>query len=294
MKRIGLWFLLAACAPTHVTGTIGPGGGTLVAGGLTVEIPAGALSDAVEISIRETPETPAPENALGQVFTLEPEGQTFAKPIALRFSIAASQLLDGERLRDVAVMTAPQGGTTFAALPTVAEAGAVLAEAAHFSLFVPALPTRPVSVECVARCGLHASTTTNGAGLGCGCEANCQDKKYAVTCNPQGECDCTRDGQKSGTAAVQCTDDRAAQDAFFGSCGFTAPLPCDFTCSSSGCNCGGECMGVDYHMTCENGTCRCLQGTTESKSFSASCGTPSEAAAHYTTACGFSGVMLAL
>jgi hypothetical protein len=76
--------------------TIGPGGGTLASVDqlLSVEIPAGALSEDVEVTIK--PADDAPAGAIGTVYELGPAGTQFAEPVAIRIDYADENLGDVE------------------------------------------------------------------------------------------------------------------------------------------------------------------------------------------------------
>ena len=87
--------------PPPVTGAIGPEGGTLTSDGATVvlEVPAGALTSAVEITIAPDADAIHPWSLPGTGFVFEPEGIAFAVPARLRVSYDAdaSSVHDAER-----------------------------------------------------------------------------------------------------------------------------------------------------------------------------------------------------
>ena len=75
-----------------VTKTIGPEGGSLTSadGGLTLTVPAGAVSAPTEFGIQ--PITNQSPGGVGQAYRLTPEGQALAKPVQLSFGISDEEL----------------------------------------------------------------------------------------------------------------------------------------------------------------------------------------------------------
>lgn len=116
-----------------VTKTIGPDGGTIAfEGGPTLEIPAGALAEEVEISI-QLQEGMAPHR-LGSTFSFGPSGTTFAEPVKVRFPFPTVLTNEGSV---AGIGVAYQDGDGFwNALPEVevdTEAREVVAHIDHFS-----------------------------------------------------------------------------------------------------------------------------------------------------------------
>ncbi|MCA9708768.1 MAG: hypothetical protein KDK70_23175 [Myxococcales bacterium] len=79
--------VLAATAATGcdlAADRIGPEGGVVISddGRMALEIPAGALDEAVEITIEVTE---GPEGAMAPLYVIEPMGLTFTRPTALVF-----------------------------------------------------------------------------------------------------------------------------------------------------------------------------------------------------------------
>ncbi|MCX4244672.1 hypothetical protein [Paraliomyxa miuraensis] len=89
--------LAAAClALVTLTGcdtlgddAIGPEGGVVISvdGRLTVDIPAGALADAIEITIEQVDDEP--EGALGPSYRVEPVGLVFETPVQVLYNYSA-------------------------------------------------------------------------------------------------------------------------------------------------------------------------------------------------------------
>ncbi|MCA9651244.1 MAG: hypothetical protein H6712_02090 [Myxococcales bacterium] len=80
--------LLAGCDPTG-DDVVGPEGGVVVSrdGRLTLDIPAGALTDDVEITIE--PADDLPEGALGPAYRVLPVGTVFEAPVAVMYDYGA-------------------------------------------------------------------------------------------------------------------------------------------------------------------------------------------------------------
>ena len=82
--------------PEVVAQTVGPAGGQVEVGGIVLDIPAGALSDSVVITIAATGATTVVEDETGldfvtPVYTLGPEGTTFAEPITITIDYASDE-----------------------------------------------------------------------------------------------------------------------------------------------------------------------------------------------------------
>lgn len=80
--------LLAGCDPTG-DDVVGPEGGVVVSrdGRLTLDIPAGALDEAIEITIEEADELP--EGALGPAYRVLPLGTVFDAPVHVLYDYGA-------------------------------------------------------------------------------------------------------------------------------------------------------------------------------------------------------------
>lgn len=79
---------LAGCDPMG-DDVVGPEGGVVVSrdGRLTVDIPAGALDDAVEITIEEVDDLP--QGALGPAYEVQPTGIVFNAPVHVLYNYGA-------------------------------------------------------------------------------------------------------------------------------------------------------------------------------------------------------------
>lgn len=79
---------IAGCDPAG-DDVIGPEGGVVVStdGRLTIDIPAGALDEAVEITIEEAEDLP--EGAVGPAYEVLPRGTVFNEPVHVLYNYGA-------------------------------------------------------------------------------------------------------------------------------------------------------------------------------------------------------------
>ena len=82
----------AAPVLTPTSATIGPNGGTLASsdGKLSLSVPAGAFADDTVVQI--APDSNAPDESLGPVYQLSPEGTMFAQPVKLVWHLSDADL----------------------------------------------------------------------------------------------------------------------------------------------------------------------------------------------------------
>ncbi|MBE2253025.1 MAG: hypothetical protein IAE78_26065 [Myxococcus sp.] len=130
--RSGAWVVLvfSACSASMDARTVvGPGG-------VTVEVPGGALKAPAELSIATvTAGFPSlPGGAGPSVFALTPHGQTFEVPVTVTFPATTGQ---------TRLLTAQPGGD-WVAVPGARRVGAsIVAQVSHFSYFVAAASPGP-------------------------------------------------------------------------------------------------------------------------------------------------------
>ena len=76
----------ADAKPDVAASVVGNDGGSLTAqdGVLTLTVPKGAMPDNTTVTIKQT-EQEAPDNGIGKIYSLTPEGTVFTKPVALSF-----------------------------------------------------------------------------------------------------------------------------------------------------------------------------------------------------------------
>jgi len=105
---------------------VGPEGGTVEYEGLALEIPPGALSEEVEISIARTSDAPSGNFVrLSPVFRFEPGGLAFAVPATVRFPLPA-----GARAPGIYWASA---GAPFQRIGGTVGDGMIAGEVSHFS-----------------------------------------------------------------------------------------------------------------------------------------------------------------
>jgi hypothetical protein len=96
---------------------IGPKGGVIGADGVTVSIPAGALSSDVPISI-ELGAVPGPSGTIGEVFDIGPTGTQFAVPVTIAFNYTDTEL-GSLPPSDFAVETSADSGASWTPLSQI-------------------------------------------------------------------------------------------------------------------------------------------------------------------------------
>ena len=114
MAMLGFAMVLASgCDAEEGMSTIGREGGVVTSpdGRVTLEIPAGALRDDVEVSIGEV-DSEMPEGAIGFAYEVEPAGLPLLRPATLTFDLLAGgaearelDLSDAARVEDLAIHT---------------------------------------------------------------------------------------------------------------------------------------------------------------------------------------------
>lgn len=131
---------------------VGPEGGTLTSGPLTLEVPAGALDDSVEITITalDNASGSAPADFVvvdGTGFDLQPDGLTFAEPATLSIRVADVSLPAGVSLSELRLLRLDGVG---ARLPSGLDASqeVVTGSIEHFSSFGVGLATEFTRVDC--------------------------------------------------------------------------------------------------------------------------------------------------
>lgn len=125
---------------------IGPSGGTLQGpGGVEIIVPAGALTDFVEIAVATASATnpsfpPAGVEAAGPLVEVLPHGTSFALPVILRLPYEPALVPAGARVR----LYRAQPGGSFAEIPSSTISGDRLeASVTSFSYFGPGAPPPP-------------------------------------------------------------------------------------------------------------------------------------------------------
>ncbi len=153
------------------------GGTVTTADGVTLVVPAGALSAATTLTVTSdasaVPSTgmlmvPAGGTTtaivVGTPFLFGPEGQTFASSVTVTIPFDPSKLPSGATVSSVFIATAPMGSSSFTKLSTnIADATHVSTLASHFSVYVP-LAYPPSGAGCTSNASCSAGTVcVNGA-----------------------------------------------------------------------------------------------------------------------------------
>lgn len=124
---------------------IGPEGGEVVAGDASIAVPAGALSEPVEITLATAESSLAVEgySSLGPTLEILPAGTSFEVPATVRLPFDAGELPEGATASQVVIATVTSLGETPTFLETTVDEAASIASAPveHLSFFVPLVPT---------------------------------------------------------------------------------------------------------------------------------------------------------
>lgn len=115
-----------APGPGSTTAVVGADGGRVEVEGAYVDIPAGALSEDVEIRVWADGDAPDPE-ALGELMVFEPHGTTFAEPVTVGMEASAD-----------AVIMWSEDGENFTTVPTTMQDGFATTTTTSFSWGYPA------------------------------------------------------------------------------------------------------------------------------------------------------------
>jgi len=126
-----------------ISQVVGPSGGTVSApDGTSVQVPAGAVTSNVTITLTPNPSAPAPSGMLwvGTPYVFGPEGTQFALPVTVVLAFAPASIPTGESASQVVVETAPAGSTSYISRGgTLADSTHVRATTTHFSTFGPGI-----------------------------------------------------------------------------------------------------------------------------------------------------------
>jgi hypothetical protein len=147
---------------SQVSQVVGGAGGTISApDGTSVQIPAGALTSSVTITLTAAPSLAAPSNAtwVGTPYSFGPNGTQFAKPVMVTLPFAPNSLPAGATASQVVIYTAAEGSTSYTSLGgTLVDATHVQASTTHFSSFGAGAPS--------GGAGSSSGATTSGGSTG--------------------------------------------------------------------------------------------------------------------------------
>jgi ZU5 domain len=168
----------AAGAGTATSQLVDSSGATVTtADGVTLIVPAGALSAATTFTVASDPSAvpstgkiviPAggttTATVVGTPFVFGPEGQTFASGVTLTIPYDPSKLPSGATASSVFIATAPVGSSSFVKVSTnIADATHVSTLTSHFSIFV-ALAAQSSGAGCTGNSNCSAGQVcVNGA-----------------------------------------------------------------------------------------------------------------------------------
>jgi hypothetical protein len=108
-------------------------GGAVSFGGMSAEVPAGALATDTTITVHavDVSTLPAPGSIVGPAYDLGPNGTTFSKPVKLSFDLDSTKLASGE----VPSIAFVNGGAWERLADSVVKGGKIEATTTHFTVF---------------------------------------------------------------------------------------------------------------------------------------------------------------
>jgi hypothetical protein len=167
----------AGAGPTTSQLVDSSGATVTTADGVTLVVPAGALTAATTLTVASDPSAvpstgkiviPAggttTATVVGTPFVFGPEGQTFASGVTITLPFDPSKLPSGTTASSVFIATAPVGSSSFTKLSTnIADATHVSTLTSHFSVYVP-LASQPSGAGCTGNSNCSAGQVClNGA-----------------------------------------------------------------------------------------------------------------------------------
>jgi hypothetical protein len=217
-------------------------GGIVTAGGLTLEIPAGALAADTDITvgISDGSTSPSASTVVSSVYDLGPNGTTFTKAVKLTIAYDAAKL--GTKKPVVSYVS---GAKWVALTDSAAAAGKVTATTTHFTLFGvvgqdAAVCIAMAKTDCQACC---KATYAKGmqAPLGfaiqqCGCKAGspCETQcKTNVCASMAPTTDCQTCLSTAGNAQPQSACITASQQDCAGDSDCSAYAACQLSCGTA-------------------------------------------------------------
>jgi hypothetical protein len=275
----------AAVAPTPgnlIATDIGPAGGTIGARGVTVTVPAGALSTNLNMTIQLSGQ-PGPSGALSPVFEIGPTGTTFSEPVTIAFDYTDGELA-GLSPGDFAVETSTAAlGAAWTPLSQIVVdvyAHTVSGQTMHLSPYalVRQEGTPDAAQSGMADSGTDSTTCTNACTAGltqcaagavqtCETQANgCTGWTTTTICGPHQACTLGPDAGLTAScscAAGQCAGvGTVCQDAqTLATCAMDAN-GCSYAASTMPCG-PMSCSGVAPNAVCAAAcTNSCTQGQT--------------------------------
>jgi hypothetical protein len=195
---------------------IGPSGGTIGVGAVSVTFPAGALEQSTEITVTKTDRPPPSEyESTSPLYRFEPAGQTFETPVVVELQTSGAD--------DSILYWSTPNGESYEPRPSAADGNVVRARVAHFSTgFAGRRPTCTGDGDCPG-------------------PLECRDG----TC---GGADCDNGTRDLGETDVDCGGEAC------GACGDGRNCALDRDCQSGTCE-DGQCRGTtDTDASPDGGT----------------------------------------
>lgn len=144
LSAIALATALTQCGPSPSSNSaaVGPSGGTLTLGGVTIVIPAGAVDRTVTLSVTPIDDRPGGYTLEGRAFRFAPAGLRFSSPITVS--------LPGQPSGASSIYWSVEGDESrFERVPTTFNGSVASAQISHFSVgFVGASSAPATGVTC--------------------------------------------------------------------------------------------------------------------------------------------------
>jgi hypothetical protein len=134
-------YSVASCEPSDEPDVIGPGGGQIETDQAILDIPPGALTTDVEITVEPVDDSQLPDGVLpGTALDLGPDGQEFDEPVTLTIEYDDTGL-SAEEEAELSIHLLQDDGTLLMVETTVdTDANLATAQLTHFSTYAVALP----------------------------------------------------------------------------------------------------------------------------------------------------------
>lgn len=223
-----------------VTQEVGPEGAIVQGERFSLDVPAGALTEVVEIEVTEGVEAtlPALLARRSAVFRLEPEGLVFADPITFRVTLAEPS--------EAARMYWEDETGGFAPVPTTIDGAMVAGTSMHFSRAFPAMTCGGSACNgAVLETQANVSVVPDGAVFRCQYDLDSLDCAALPNAAAGGTC-------ASGDSDPRCVFSCAAG---YGDCDGQASTGCEAALLTDEAHCGDCSTACGSGQTCVSGVC---------------------------------------
>jgi hypothetical protein len=239
-------------------------GGTVTAGGLTIEIPAGALAadTNITVTISDGSTSPSPSTVVSSVYDIGPNGTTFTKPVKLTIAYDTAKL--GTKKPVVSYVS---GGKWIALSDSSVASGKVTATTTHFTPFgvvgqEAAMCLAMAKADCQTCCkatyyqGMQAplgyAIQECGCKTGSPCETQCKTNVCASMA-PTTECQTCLNTQGSAQQQPACITASQTDCANDADC--KAYAACNLSCGTAGTSdAGADTSSSDAVVSSEAGS----------------------------------------